>query len=141
MNQPARLLVHHSASSLHTTIADVRRWHVEERGYADIGYHWVIHQDGSIHRGRPTWVVGAHDLGENTNTLGVCGVGDNTTTTDRWTMAQRIALVELMVSCRVVYGSEFGFARHSDDEPPETPTECPGLSEGEWSEILGLVGS
>ncbi len=33
------------------TVADIRRWHLE-RGFADIGYHFVVRLDGTV-RGRP----------------------------------------------------------------------------------------
>ena len=37
-----RLIVHHSASPRSTTLKDIRRWHVDERGWEDVGYHFVI---------------------------------------------------------------------------------------------------
>jgi hypothetical protein len=27
--------------------AEIRRWHVEQRGWRDIGYHWVVDRDGA----------------------------------------------------------------------------------------------
>ena len=33
------------------TTADIKRWHLQ-RGFSDIGYHYVIYRDGSIHEGR-----------------------------------------------------------------------------------------
>ena len=26
--------------------ADIRRWHVDERGWDDVGYHWIIRRSG-----------------------------------------------------------------------------------------------
>ena len=34
------------------SVAEIRKWHVKERGWSDIGYHFVIQQDGTIERGR-----------------------------------------------------------------------------------------
>lgn len=34
------------------TTADIDRWH-RQRGFASIGYHFVIYRDGSVHHGRP----------------------------------------------------------------------------------------
>lgn len=50
------------------------------RGWAGIGYHFVIRLDGSIERGRPLSRVGAHVLGANRVSMGVCcsGNGDLT---------------------------------------------------------------
>ena len=34
------------------TTADIDRWH-RQRGFASIGYHFVIYRNGSVHHGRP----------------------------------------------------------------------------------------
>lgn len=41
-------------------------------GWAGIGYHFVIRKDGTIERGRPLSVVGAHAQGDNLHTIGIC---------------------------------------------------------------------
>lgn len=46
-----------------------------QRGYSDIGYHYVIPRDGSLELGRATSVPGAHAPGYNLNSLGICLVG------------------------------------------------------------------
>lgn len=61
-------------------IDEIRRWHTSSiakggRGWKDIGYHYVIHLDGSVHKGRPEAQVGAHTKGQNANSIGVCYVG------------------------------------------------------------------
>ena len=53
-------------------VAAIRRWHIEDRGWSDIGYHWVIDRDGTLVRGRPETVVGAHTQGHNTGSIGIC---------------------------------------------------------------------
>ena len=70
------IVVHHSASPRKTTsVGDIRKWH-KKKGWTDIGYHAVIHEDGGLHRGRPEHLVGAHCKGANTGSLGVCVVGN-----------------------------------------------------------------
>lgn len=56
-------------------VAEIRRWHVEERGWRDIGYHWVIDRDGAVAPGRPENEIGAHVEGHNRGTIGVCLLG------------------------------------------------------------------
>ncbi len=55
-----RAVIHHTESGCWTTVEDVRRWHVEERKWDDIGYHFLITCDGVIHEGRPITKHGAH---------------------------------------------------------------------------------
>lgn len=56
------------------TIDDIRRWHLN-RDFSDIGYHYVIYRDGSINKGRDVSKIGAHCIGHNSHSIGVCYVG------------------------------------------------------------------
>lgn len=58
----------------HHTVADIRTWH-KAKGWNDIGYHYVVYIDGSIHNGRSVDISGAHCSGHNSNSIGVCYVG------------------------------------------------------------------
>ena len=53
---------------------DVDRWH-RARGFRMIGYHFLVLLDGTVVKGRPLAMVGAHCLGHNANSIGVCYVG------------------------------------------------------------------
>ena len=55
--------------------ADIKRWHTEERGWSDIGYHYVVDLDGTIEPGRPIEKAGAHCTGHNADSIGVCYIG------------------------------------------------------------------
>ena len=56
-------------------VAEIRRWHVQDRGWRDIGYHWVIDRDGAVAPGRPETEIGAHVEGHNRGTIGICLLG------------------------------------------------------------------
>lgn len=87
------------------TVADIRRWH-RARGFADIGYHYVIALDGAVHAGRPLSVAGAHCLGHNAHSIGVCYVGgldDEGHPADTRTEQQQRALRELVRELRQRY--------------------------------------
>lgn len=53
---------------------EIRQWH-KANGWKDIGYHWVIELDGSIHEGRPENLIGSHCKGHNNISVGVAYVG------------------------------------------------------------------
>lgn len=61
--------------SMDIGVKEIKRWHIHERGWKDIGYHWVIRRDGKVEQGRPESVVGAHCSGYNTNSIGICLIG------------------------------------------------------------------
>lgn len=80
-------------------IETFRRWH-RARGFSDVGYHYIIHLDGSVSKGRPISVVGAHCTGHNTNSIGIAYVGglasDGKTPKDTRTNAQKTAMRNLL---------------------------------------------
>lgn len=90
------------------TVEDIRRWH-KRQGWSDIGYHYVIYRDGSIHEGRDVRYSGAHCTGHNANSIGVVYVGgvgkDGKTTKDTRTKAQKKALLQVMRTLRAAYPS------------------------------------
>ncbi len=40
-----------------------------------VGYHFVIRLNGNIEQGRPIEVIGAHCVGHNRNSIGICYIG------------------------------------------------------------------
>ncbi len=80
------------------TMAELRAWH-RARGFADVGYHYLVHLDGTVEEGRPLNKVGAHCRGHNAHSIGIAYAGgcrsDGTTPADTRTPAQRIALRKL----------------------------------------------
>lgn len=56
------------------TVEDIRKWH-KAQGWSDIGYHYLIYLDGSIHKGRDESISGAHCENHNSNSIGVCYIG------------------------------------------------------------------
>lgn len=53
----------------------IRKIHVQQNKWKDIGYHFVIKRNGAIESGRPVAEVGAHVNGHNIGTIGICMVG------------------------------------------------------------------
>ena len=86
--------------------ADIDRWH-RERKMKCIGYHYVVDLDGTVEPGRPESEIGAHCLGHNKYSIGVCYVGglaaNGKTPKDTRTAAQKEALLALLKKLRAKY--------------------------------------
>ena len=53
----------------------INDWH-RDRGFQNgIGYHYVVRRDGSIEPGRPLEIIGAHVVGHNRHSIGICYEG------------------------------------------------------------------
>ncbi|MEQ9812395.1 MAG: N-acetylmuramoyl-L-alanine amidase [Azospirillaceae bacterium] len=109
--RPIRKIVIHCAATPEgqdVKLEAIRRYHVEQRGFSDIGYHWVIELDGTVRQGRPEWAIGAHVKGQNLDSIGVCYVGgltsDGRQPKDTRTPAQRRALVDLVRQIKQRHG-------------------------------------
>ena len=108
MRQINEIIVHCSATpeGKDYTVADITKWH-KARGYNTIGYHYVIYRDGSIHEGRNIGDEGAHCVGHNKNSIGVCYVGglaaDGKTPKDTRTPEQKAALIKLLKGLNDVF--------------------------------------
>ena len=140
MRKVRRVVIHHSASQRSTTAAEIREWH-RAKGWLDIGYHWVVEGDGAIVRGRPFHQVGAHAKGANSDSLGVCIVGDNTKPEERWSKDQVLGASRLLQAIAIVFGP-LEVVPHF--LAGTTATQCPGFSEAEWHAqtfpLAALVG-
>lgn len=96
MRKINKIIIHCSASDFGNA-QRIREWHLE-RGWSDIGYHYVINngkvfkddkinqrvQDGFIEKGREDSTVGAHTQGQNSNSIGICLVGNKDFTKEQF---------------------------------------------------------
>ena len=76
----------------------IKQWH-KDRGFDDIGYHYVIDLDGTIEKGRDEELVGAHCKGHNATSIGICYVGGcdkNMKPKDTRTPEQRRSMLSLV---------------------------------------------
>ena len=77
----------------------IGRWHVDERSWRSIGYHYVIRRSGELELGRPLEQPGAHVRGHNQNSIGICLVGgqnENNNPDCNYTMNQYRVLEQLL---------------------------------------------
>ena len=112
-----KIIVHCSATpeGEGLTVEQIRRDH-KAQGWSDIGYHYVIYRDGSIHDGRDVDIQGAHcaEGGGNVGSIGVCYVGglekrragvayNQLKPKDTRTLAQKAALIKLLTDLKTIY--------------------------------------
>src|SRR3990172_8545207 len=57
-------------------VRSIERYHVREKGWAGIGYSFLITQSGHTYEGRGWQRVGAHTPGRNSSAYGVCFLWD-----------------------------------------------------------------
>lgn len=108
MDNIKSIFVHCSATpkTMDIGVTEIRKWHVEERGWSDIGYHYVIRRNGNIEEGRPVTKTGAHVSGYNKNSIGICLVGgmNNGSSDANFTLAQYVQLSHLIEGLNDTYG-------------------------------------
>jgi len=73
------LVIHHSViygDNDLDTVRDIQRTHQQDRGWADVGYHYLVGRAGEIYIGRDLQARGTHVQGFNTGSVGVCLLGN-----------------------------------------------------------------
>lgn len=102
------IIVHCSATpeGRDYTVDDIRRWH-KQRGYSDVGYHYIVYRNGILAQGRDVNIIGAHAAGHNAHSIGICYIGgmnaENTQPEDTRTLRQKARLLSLLVDLRKLY--------------------------------------
>lgn len=105
---------------------DIRDWHVDGRGWSDIGYHYVILLDGEIEEGRPISRQGAHVKGYNETTVGVCYIGGTDAdgnAKDTMNEEQELAFEQIVFCLREEFGDHLDIMGHRDF--PGVYKDCP----------------
>lgn len=106
------IIVHCSATKPKVDIGakEIRNYHTSPppygKGWKDIGYHYVVRLDGTIERGRPISRAGAHCVGHNAHSIGVCyigGLNSSGEAEDTRTPEQKSALLKLLYNLVQMY--------------------------------------
>lgn len=113
-------------------VGEVKRWHVVDRKFSDIGYHYLIDRDGAVETGRPIEKVGAHTKGHNSGTIGISlfgghGSSQNDSFEDNFTPAQDAALRDLIAELSRTYG-----IKKVSGHNQYAAKACPGFSVPRW---------
>jgi len=114
-----RRIWHHTAGTMSTTA--IHNYHRNVRGWAGIGYHFHILLDGTIDRGRPIGIIGAHAGGHNSDSIGIAIQGN--LMNRQMTAAQKESAENLRAYLDRIYGTLI------DQEHRQVgATLCPGTN-------------
>jgi N-acetylmuramoyl-L-alanine amidase len=115
-----RIILHHSLSK-EGDVETITKWHLE-RGFEDIGYHFVILKDGTVEPGRDIDLVGAHASGRNSDSIGICLIGNFQKNRPD---LQQITKAQHLIDClRALYDKKLILEVHRK-KTEENP--CPGI--------------
>ena len=119
------IVIHCSSVRPHqrSSAKDIDNWH-KDKGWKGIGYHFVVRRDGSVETGRPLSEVGAHVVGHNRYSIGICyegGLNAEGEAADTRTPEQVRALRELVERCHARFPRAL-ILGHRDLDPGK---KCP----------------
>jgi len=113
-------------------VKSIRHDHIFDRGWVDVGYHYVIRRDGEIECGRMESVIGAHAPPLNKTSIGVAWVG-----VEQPSSEQRTALVKLVRELMLRHGVKLERVLGHREADPNCGKACPVINMGEFrAELL-----
>lgn len=140
------IIIHCSATTARQDIGakTINSWHLQRGIYSDrglTGYHFVIRRSGLIELGRDLQAIGAHALGFNARSVGICMVGgartakpgetpewDSMMSDNNFTTQQFDTLARLVISLKDVWPSAL-VGGHRNFESNKA---CPSFDVYEW---------
>ena len=109
MRKIDKIIIHCSATreGQDIPVETIRKWHVEGRGWSDIGYHFYIDIDAKIWKGRDIQKIGAHCSKNNRSSIGICYCGgveaDGKTPKDTRTESQKESLLHVLKTLKAMF--------------------------------------
>lgn len=135
------IVIHCAATkpSMNIGSEEIKKWHVDERGWSDIGYHFVITRDGTKELGRGLDLSGAHARAVNGTSVGIClvgGLSEDNKPENNFTLEQFLTLKDLIKELKMKYPDAKKIIGHYQVEPAKP--HCPGFNVPEWLNKEGL---
>lgn len=133
------IVIHCSATPPDMDIGreEIDRWH-KERGFREIGYHFIIRRSGGVEKGRWVRVAGSHVKGYNSRSVAVCmvgGVDKNMKPEDNFTEAQWNALLDVVFFLKGLF-PDAEIVGHRDLDSKKA---CPSFDVTEWAKRVKLI--
>jgi hypothetical protein len=130
-HSPNMLTIHHTYTpnidslSMAARVRQIQSYHIDVRGWCDIGYHFLVGQDGQVYQGRYENKTGAHAGGANRNNVGISLIGNFSDLTPSQSM--QTATARTIDAMATEYGISRTRARiKGHREVGSTATSCPG---------------
>ena len=148
MRQIKQIIVHCTATrpdwwdkkTINEQVKEVEKWHVVDRGWKAIGYHYLIGRNGEVVQGRPIEMIGSHARGHNKDSIGIAlfgGFGSDADdlATEHFTPVQLAAAYDLIRKLQGQYNIKnervIGHNRISSKA-------CPGFRVQKWLAGMSL---
>ncbi len=137
MRHITKVIIHCAATkpSMDIGASDIKKWHLD-RGWKDIGYHYVIRRNGDIENGIGVALAGSHTKGHNASSIGICLVGginnkgepENNFTKPQWATLERLVrILKVDFPHATVHGHREFAAK-----------ACPSFDVQEWLKEKGI---
>ena len=128
------IVIHCAATkaSMDIGLTEIRKWHVQDNGWRDVGYHYIIRRNGEVELGRSIRDTGAHAAGYNHKSVSVCMVGgmaEDNSAEANFTPQQWTALLDLIKQLKIQY-PEADVIGHNEI----SQKECPSFDVQKWKE-------
>lgn len=120
MKEVEGIVLHNSGVSVLQSIEVIHNYH-KNKGWAGIGYHYYVRKDGSVYRGRPENMAGAHCPGVNSTSIGICAEGNFNE--EIMSEVQKQAIIELVKDIKPRYNIKW-IKGHREI----LATSCPGAN-------------
>ncbi|KAJ8679793.1 hypothetical protein QAD02_015580 [Eretmocerus hayati] len=76
------VIIHHSHTPTCTNrtecekrVRSIQNYHMNSKMWRDIGYNFLVGEDGNAYEGRGWGITGAHAVGYNSKSIGICVIG------------------------------------------------------------------
>ncbi len=127
-----KIIIHCAATkpSMDIGVEEIRKWHIQ-KGFRNVGYHFVIKRDGTVETGRAEDEIGAHAYGNNADSLGIClvgGISDSGQSEENYTDIQWSILRELVEDLLEKYSSDLEVIGHNE----VSTKDCPCFDVKKW---------
>jgi len=131
-SQVGTAVIHHGGTATYCTtqaecasiIRAYQNYHMDTNGWDDIGYNFLVGEDGNIYEGRGWNNQGAHVTNWNSKSIGICIIGDFTS---RAPNAAALNAAKALIQCGVELG-RFPSAYQLVGHRQVGSTDCPGNS-------------